>query len=285
MQELFALGILALKISIPAQVFAIGLGATWDDAAFLFRRPKLLAKSMLARNVAVPIIAVLLIRTFPFYAAIAITLGVLAVTPAPPLLPRSKLQGGPQSSYVLGLLVSQSFLAIVLVPVTLECMNWALGSRVHFSLTRVAVLIAETILTPLAAGMLASKFLPKLLRFAPTILMAGTLLLVVGLIPLLFLGWKAFGALAGNGSLLAIAIFICAGIAAGHLLGGPVQADRIALGIVTPARHPGIAVAIAQANYPDQVRLVAGAVILYMLLRALLLIPYMNWRRTHRKIA
>jgi BASS family bile acid:Na+ symporter len=285
MQEWFALGILALKISIPMQVFAIGLGATWDDAVYLFRRPGLLAKSILARNIAVPIIAVLLIKTFPFYAAIAITLGVLAVTPAPPLLPKSQLKGGPHSSYVLGLLVSQSLLAIVLVPVTLECMNWMLGSRAHFPLAHVAVLIAQTILIPLAAGMLASRFLPKLLRFAPTILVVGTVLLILGLIPLLFLGWKAFGALAGNGSMLAIAIFIGASIAAGHLLGGPQQRDRTALGIVTSARHPGIAVAIAEANYPDQSRLVAGAVVIYLLLRVLLLIPYANWQRTHRKDA
>jgi BASS family bile acid:Na+ symporter len=278
MPQWFALGVLALKVSIPMQVFAIGLGATWDDAVYLFRRPELLAKSILARNIAVPILAVLLIKAFPFHIAVAITIGVLAVTPAPPLLPRSQLKGGPQSSYVLGLLVSQSLLAIVLVPVTLECMNWALGSRAHFSPIRVAVVIADTILIPLAAGTLASRFLPKFLRFAPTILMAGTVLLMVGLVPLLFLGWKAFGALAGNGSMLAIAIFICSGMAAGHLLGGPQQADRIALGIVTSARHPGIAVAIAQANYPEQSRLVAGAVVIYLLLRALLSIPYANWQ-------
>jgi BASS family bile acid:Na+ symporter len=283
MQDWFALGILALKISIPMQVFAIGLGATWDDAVYLFRRPELLAKSILARNIAVPIIAVLLIKTFPFHIAVAITIGVLAVTPAPPLLPKSQLKGGPHSSYVLGLLVSQSLLAIVLVPITLECMDWALGSRAHFAVERVAVLIAETVLIPLAAGMLASKFLPKLLRFAPKILMVGTALLIVGLIPLLFLGWKAFGTLAGNGSMLAIAIFIGAGIAAGHLLGGPQQSDRIVLGVVTSARHPGIAVAIAEANYPEQSRLVAGAVVIYLLLRVLLLIPYTNWQRTHRR--
>src|SRR5215472_16456276 len=129
MPQWFALGILALKISIPMQVFAIGLGAAWDDAVYLFRRPELLAKSILARNIAVPIIAVLLIKTFPFHIAVAITIGVLAVPPAPPLLPRARLKGGPQSSYVLGLLASQSLLAIVLVPVTLEYMNWALGSR------------------------------------------------------------------------------------------------------------------------------------------------------------
>lgn len=267
------------------QVFAIGLRASWDDAVYLFRRPGLLASSILARNVAVPIIAVLLIKTFPFHVAIAIALGVLAVTPAPPLLPRSQLKIEGHASYVLGLLVSQSLLAIVLVPATIELMDLALGSRAHFSVTRVAALIATTILIPLAAGMLVARFRPKLQRFAPQILMAGTVLLIVGSIPLLFLGWKAFGALAGNGAFLAIAIFVISGMIVGHLLGGRLPGHRIALAIATPARHPGLALAIAQANYPEQGRLVAGAVVIYLLLRVLLSVPYLHWQRTHRKEA
>jgi bile acid:Na+ symporter, BASS family len=278
MQRWFALAILALKISIPVQVFATGLGARWNDAVYLFRRPRLLANSMLARNVAVPLIAIVLIKTFPFPVAIAITLGLLAVTPVPPLLPRSQIKAGANAGYVLGLLVSQSLLAIVLVPITIELMDWALGARAQFSVVRVAALIAETILIPLAAGMLAAKFLPKLQRAAPAFLMLGTVLLVAGAAPLLFLGWKALAALAGNGSILAIAIFVIAGMAAGHLLGGQRRPDRIALAIATPARHPGLAVAIAQANYPEQSRLVAGAIVIYLILRVLLVLPYARWQ-------
>ena len=143
----------------------------------------------------------------------------------------------------------------------------------------VAALISETILIPLAAGMLASRFLPKLHGFASQTLMVGTVLLIVGAIPLLVLGWKAFGALVGDGSILAIAIFIAAGTATGHFLGGRRPAVRTALAIATPARHPGLAVAIAQANYPAQSRLVAGAVVIYLILRVLLSFPYARWQR------
>jgi BASS family bile acid:Na+ symporter len=186
---------------------------------------------------------------------------------------------------VLGLLVSQSLLAIVLVAVTIELMNWALGARAHFNAVRVAALISETIVIPLAAGMLALKFLPKLHRFAPQTLMAGIVLLIAGAIPLLFLGWRAFGAFAGNGSILAIVIFIAAGTAAGPFLGGRRPADRAALAIATPARHPGLAVAIAQANYPQQSRLVAGAVLIYLMLRVLLSFPYVRWQHPPGKEA
>ena len=64
MQELFQIAGLTLKISIIIQVFAIGLGTNRRDATYLFRQPRLLLNSILARNVAVPIIAILLIEAF-----------------------------------------------------------------------------------------------------------------------------------------------------------------------------------------------------------------------------
>jgi len=275
----FKLAALALQISIVALVFAVGLGTTWRDATYLFRTPRLLGNSILARNVAVPIIAILLIKAFPFHVAIAITLGVLALTPVPPLLPASLLKAGARSEYVLGLLVSQSVLAIVLVPVTIVLMDWALGARAHFSAGQVAQGIFKAILLPLAAGMLAFRFLPKLKHLAPYLLMVGSVLLVAGALPLLLVAWKSFGELSGDGAMLALALFIIAGAAVGHILGGPLPEDRTVLAIATSSRHPGLALAIAKANFPEYTELVAGAVVIYLIFRLLLTVPYMRRRR------
>jgi len=279
MQNWFKLAALVLQISIIAQVFAIGLGTTWRDATYLFRCPRLLWNSVLARNVAVPVIAILLIKAFSFHVAIAITLGVLAVTPVPPLLPKSQLKAGARSEYVLGLLVSQSVLAIVLVPVTIELMDWALGAQAHFSAGQVAQLVVKAILVPLATGMLAFRFLPKLKPLAPRLLTAGSVLLIAGALPLLLVAWKTLGTLSGNGAMLALALFMIAGTAAGHFLGGPAAEDRTVLAIATSSRHPGLALAIAGANFPGQGKLVAGAVVIYLILRTILAVPYVRWRR------
>jgi BASS family bile acid:Na+ symporter len=282
MEEWFRIAGLVLKVSIVMQVIAVGLGTTWEDTTYLFRRPRLLVNSILARNVAVPIIAILLIKAFPFHIAIAITLGILAVTPVPPLLPKSRLEAGARSEYALGLLVSQAILAVVLVPVTIELMDWALGAKAHFSVARVGELVIETILIPIAVGMLTSRFLPRLQGFAPRLLTVGTVLLVAGAIPLLALGWKAFPVLSGNGAMLAIVMFVVAGMAAGHLLGGPRGEDRTTLAIATAARHPAMALAIAEANYPEQSRLVSGAIVIYLVLRLVLSLCYAYWRRPVR---
>jgi BASS family bile acid:Na+ symporter len=277
MHDWFRMAPLILQISVMVQVFAIGLGSSWQQAMFLFRRPKLLANSILARNVVMPIVAIMLIKAFSFHVAVAITLGVLAVTPVPPLLPRSQLKGGERAEYVLGLLVSQAVLAIVLVPVTMELMNWALRWQAFFSASQVASLVFRTILIPLALGILGARVLPRLQEFSPPVLAVGTVLLIVGAAPLLFLAFKMLGELAGEGAILALVIFIAAGIAAGHLLGGPLAADRKTLAVASSARHPGLALAIVVANFPDQKLLVAGCVVIYLILDVVLSVPYKRW--------
>jgi BASS family bile acid:Na+ symporter len=280
MRALFEWLPLILQISVILQVFAVGINTSWDDATYLFRRPKQLLNSILARNVAVPIIAIILIKTFSFHVAVAITLGVLAVTPVPPLLPRSQIHAGCRSGYVIGLLVSQAILSILLAPVTIHVMNLVLGTQTHFSAVQVAELIVKTILMPLAAGMLVSSLMPEIDQYAPDLLLAGTVLLIVGAIPLLILAWRTFGSLVGNGAMLALALFTVAGTLVGHVLGGPAAEDRTALAMATSSRHPGLALAIAVANYPEQKMLIAGAVVIYLLIRTILFFPYVRWRHT-----
>lgn len=79
--------------------------------------------------------------------------------------------------------------------------------------------------------------------------------------------------------MLALALFMIAGTAVGHFLGGPVAEDRMVLAIATSSRHPGLALAIAKANYPEQGMLIAGAVVIYLIFRLILAIPYVRWRR------
>jgi len=50
------------------------------------------------------------------------------------------------------------------------------------------------------------------------------------------------------------------------------------LALCTASRHPGIAIAIAAANFPDQKR-VPAAVLLYLIVNGILSGPYLKWTR------
>jgi BASS family bile acid:Na+ symporter len=83
------------------------------------------------------------------------------------------------------------------------------------------------------------------------------------------------------GTVAAIAVFTVLGLAFGHLLAGPDPGDSAVLALASAVRHPGIALAVAGANFPS---LDVGAVIiLYLLIGAVVCIPYM--KRMHQRAA
>jgi BASS family bile acid:Na+ symporter len=84
--------------------------------------------------------------------------------------------------------------------------------------------------------------------------------------------------LTGDGTIIALAAFVLVGLAVGHLLGGPDPEDRTVLALSTASRHPGVALAIAHATFPEQ-QLVLAAVLLYLLVSALVSMLYLAWRR------
>jgi bile acid:Na+ symporter, BASS family len=47
-------------------------------------------------------------------------------------------------------------------------------------------------------------------------------------------------------------------------------------------RHPAIAIAIAQANYPDQ-KLAPAAILLYVLVSVIAAAPYLRWTKRSRE--
>jgi BASS family bile acid:Na+ symporter len=100
---------------------------------------------------------------------------------------------------------------------------------------------------------------------------------LVAAIALLAGVWRSVWDATGEGGILAIVVLVTAGLAIGHLLGGPERDESVVLGLSTACRHPAIAFAIASANYPEQ--RFGGAIILYLLVNALVGIPYVKWNR------
>jgi BASS family bile acid:Na+ symporter len=103
----------------------------------------------------------------------------------------------------------------------------------------------------------------------------------VGLIAILVFALPKMLALIGNGTLAALIAFIVVGLIVGHFLGGPHPDERVTLALCTACRHPGLVLAMAAANVPEEQNVVS-AVLLYLILSALLTIPYVSWQR--RKI-
>jgi bile acid:Na+ symporter, BASS family len=267
-----------LKASIVFSVFAIGLDSRPNFAIHLLRRPTQLARSLLAMDVIMPVVAVAIVWAFDLHEAVEVSLVALALSPVPPILPKKQIKARGEPSYAIGLLVVAAAVAVVFIPIAIELLGQFFQMQVHMRVWPIAQLVLMTVLAPLAVGMLVRLAAPAIAsRISQTVALIAAVLLATSVLPLLFANWQAILALVGNGTVLAIAGFAFVGLGVGHMLGGPDPRDRVVLALATATRHPGIALAIGTTNFPEQ-KAVLPTILLYVLLVAILTFPYVLWR-------
>jgi len=267
--------LLVLKLSIVALIFGIGLGSTPADFGYLWRRPALLFRSLLAMYVAVPLAALAAVKWLVLPIPVKTAILVLAISAGAPLLPKKLIRLG-RESYVFSLVVTSSLLAVVTVPAWLLVLAPLFGRESAVEPGAVGLVIAQAFLAPLVLGMLLRWPLSRVAeRLSDLILKAGSILLLVAGLSLLAthvrllaeIGWLPLVSLAG---LTAVALAI------GHALGGPNPDDRTALAVVCGTRHVGIAMLAASAvPGPRTIALVLA----YLVASAAVSIPYLRWRR------
>jgi BASS family bile acid:Na+ symporter len=279
---------LVLKFSIGLNVFSLALRAQRGDLTFLFRRPSLLVRSMFAMNVVMPVLAVLTASLFHLRPELKVALVLLSVAPVPPVLPGKQTKAGGDSSYAMGLLLFAALVSIVTIPVSVALIGRLFGSDVRVPLSLIATTVGATVVAPLLLGTLVRRLAPSFAaRFAGPLSKIGTVLLILAFVPILIGSMPAITAAIGDFSVLAIALFLAAGLVVGHLLGGPHDDDRTVLALATASRHPGVAMALAGAIAPPEARTSLTATVLLAVLVGMVVTgPYSKWRRrSHPAVA
>jgi BASS family bile acid:Na+ symporter len=114
-------------------------------------------------------------------------------------------------------------------------------------------------------------------RLEKVVTLFGKVLLLVGVLALVAAALPEMWALIGNGNVLGIVIFTVVGLAIGHILGGPNPDHSTVLALSTACRHPAVALSLAAANFPDQ--RFAATIVLYLIVSAIVGIPYLVWQR------
>src|SRR5438309_1963884 len=151
---------LALRLSIMLVVFSLGLGVKPTDVLYLRRRPGLLIRSLLSMDVAMPLVAGCVAIMFHLRPPVEIALLALAISPVPPLLPRTGLKAGGHAPYIFSLLVAAALVAIVFIPPAVLLIGTAFGLNLRQSAASIAELVLLTVLLPLVAGILTRFFTP-----------------------------------------------------------------------------------------------------------------------------
>jgi BASS family bile acid:Na+ symporter len=267
--------LLLLKLSVAGLILAIGMGSTLRDLLYLWHRPGLLLRSLLAMYVVVPLAALLVAWSLPLPAGVDVAILVLAISAGAPLLPRKLIHLG-RDAYVFSLVVTSSLLAIVTLPAWLTVLAPLHGRSAELGPAEVAAVVVPSFLAPLALGMAVRWLAPeaserladRLLAIVGAVFTLCALALLVANFDLLRqAGWAAVLTLAG--------LTLCA-LAIGHLLGGPDPEDRTALAVCCATRHVGLAVLVAAAVPGPRTAVLVAA---YIVASAVVCIPYVQWRR------
>ncbi len=272
-----------VTVTIFSLMLAMGVSHSFQQLTSLWRRPVLLLRSLLAVTVLVPAVVGLLLWVFELPLAVATGLAVLAATPGAPLTYKRSQMAGGDPTYTASLQLTLALLAVVMTPLILVifCTLFELGAG-RVKPFEVARQVAGVTFLPVMTGLLIHHFSPTLadvigkpLRILADILFILLLLLVIILLVLspdlrmtLNLGWLPTAT---------IIIMVVSSLAIGHLFGGPSREQRSALAIASIARNVGLALFIAELS--DYGQNFVPTLLTYMILGALLAVPYSLWSK------
>ncbi len=239
MQHILAL---TLQASIALTVLGLGLTASWRDASYLFRQPRLLLRSMLSMSIVMPLVAVAMAKLFTLPIEIGVALVALSIAPVPPVLFKratrgrrpSRLRGGPAGGH--GAAVDRAGPAVGGAPER-GIFHFRAGARRRWWRRSSSPPCWRRLPSDCSS---ANGFRP-LSRSRAHIIALGTVLLLVAAGVVLWSLWPVTRTFFGNGLVLILAVFALLGLCVGHLLGGPVPGDRTTLAMATSARHPAVA--------------------------------------------
>jgi len=261
-----------LPLSLALLVAAAGMASARGDFLYVLGRSGLLWRAFVAICILPVLFAMAIVALFPLTPPARAGIMLMALSPVPPLMIGKALKAGGAREYVYGIQVAAAAFALVSVPLLGALVAHFYEVQAQFPLVVVARNIAIGIVVPLAIGLVLGRWVMPTLahRIAPAVSLIANLLVVVAFIPILIVAWPEMIALTGNGTLLAIAIFVICCVAGGHLLGE--EASRSTLAFASAMRHPGIALALASANQSD--KSVSAAVLLTVLTGLVVLTPY-----------
>lgn len=277
--------IVALKLlivaSIVLSVFSLALRARLADVLHLVRHWKLGLRALVAMFVVVPLAALAIVTAFELKPGVEIALLVLAFSPVPPLLPNKQAKAGAAGAYITSLLVCAALVSMLAMPLGLHLFGAVLGRHVDVPMMVMVKTLAITIGVPVLLGFIGQKLLgAQAVRVSDVVGKAAMAMLLVGALALLVLLAPALGHLLGGGTLLALLGMIVAGLVAGYLLGGGPEGDRAALALAAATRHPGVALGVVAAMFPDEKQALV-AIMASVLLNVVAGIPFL--RMVHPK--
>jgi bile acid:Na+ symporter, BASS family len=264
-------------------MFDLGLTIVPSEFRVVGRQPALLPKALFSVLVAVPALAWLVARALDLPRGAEIGLMLMAIAPGAPVALRRSLDAGGHRFFAPALQIAVAILAVVSMPLSIAALNEYYAGQATVDPRHLARQVFIAQLLPLALGMATRWFWSRGAAWLePRLHRLGTVLLVFLVALALIDVWQT---VVGAGFRVAAAIVLVTALAltVGHGLGGPDPATRTATAISSAIRNAGLALLVATLNKAAPT--ITAAILAYLVISALTVIPYVIWRRRSAPVA
>lgn len=254
-------------VMLVSLTFGAGLDVNVAHLMSVLKNYRLIGGALLANIVIVPLLGVLLVRTFDLEPLVATGFLLMAISPGVPFLVRA---AGRKKGGSLGLAVTLAVIlpavSILTVPVT-AALVLSPSQAAHVPVVQFFMTLVLFQLVPIVLGVVVADRAPglaaKLERPMLILFLVTLVALLAMLAPTLIADVKS---VYGSRGMFAALLLTVLAIGTGWLFGGSEREYRRTLAIGTGLRNIGLCALIATTNFPDS--LVASTVMSYLLVQA-----------------
>ncbi len=238
----------AMIVFVLSSVIGMGLGLRVAEIVAPLRSWRLVALSLLANFVAMPLVALALARATPLDESLGIGLLLLGAAGGAPFLPKLAQIARGNLAFAVGLMVLLMVITVVYLPLVLP---WLLPG-VSVNPGQIGRSLVLLMLVPLAGGLLVNAKRPDFAaRAKPVLDKISNLSLIVVMVLQVVLNFRSVVAVFGTGGILAGVVLLAVGYAIGWALGGPKSDTRVVLGLGTAQRNIAAALVVANQSFDD----------------------------------
>ncbi|MGH8623433.1 MAG: bile acid:sodium symporter family protein [Burkholderiales bacterium] len=261
-----------MLVFVLSSMLSMGLGLTVAQIVAPLRNVRLVALSLVANLVLMPLTAVALTKLLRLDAPFGVGLLVLGTAAGAPFLPKLAQIAKGDLAFAVGLMVLLMVVTVGYMPLVLP----VLLPGVSVNPAKIASSLFLLMLLPLAGALTVKAKRPAFAaRVKPFFNRASNLGLIALIALQVVVNFSSVIAVVGTRAILAGVLFIAIGFVIGLLLGGPAADTRPVLGLGTAQRNIAAALVVGSQSFTDPNVVVMVVVIAVVSLVTLM--PLSQW--------
>jgi BASS family bile acid:Na+ symporter len=246
---------------VVASMLSIGASLKFNEITRPLRSARLVAVTLVANFVLMPLVAFTLARALWLDEAFGIGLVLLGCAAGAPFLPKLAELSKGDLGFAVGMMVILTVVSVGYLPLILPLL--LPGAAVDAG--KIALSLVVLMLLPLGVGLIIRARYPRFADLVkPVLVKISNIALVLLLLLIAVVNFDKVLQVFGTRAILAALLLVAAGLALGWLLGGPDAETKRVMALGTSSRNFAAALVVANQSFSDPkvaVMIIVGAIV------------------------